>query len=248
MINSIFAGLALAGLSKLTAPKAPSERRLPKFDFDKETIAAMQARRDAQDPQMRAVLEQNYKTALALTRGDIPEEVQQTIRTTMAENASTRGLSPAQFTRINAQALGATQMDMMERGRILTQTLDAIRSSEWAVAADSALGKANRQFEAFALSERQRMATYQQQSAENASMWNMLGTGVFSGLETRNNNEQRALDRQFYADMYKTSGGASAPVRRDFFASYAGLAPARPKPRPTSTSSFGSLRYNDGSF
>lgn len=215
MLNALFAGLGMAAVSKLTAPKAPKAAALPAFDFDKETIAAMQARRESQDPQIRAILDQNYKTALTLSRGDIPDEVQRTIRSTMAENASTRGLSAAQFTRINAQALGATQMQMMAQGAQLTQTLETIRNNEWAVASDSALAKANRQYEAFALSEQQRMARYNQKSAEHSSLFSMLGTGVFAAVETSETNKQRDLDRKFYGDLYKQNSVGSKP--------YAGL-------------------------
>ena len=182
MISSLLAGLVMGGISKITAPKAPKARPLPAFDFDKATLDALTSRRNAQDPQVRGLLDQQYKNALSLSRGEIPKEIQQAIRMTTAESASTRGLSAAQATNLKASTIGQTQLSLMAEGAQLTKTLETIRNNEWAVAADSALGQANRQFEAYSLSESARMGVYQNKIASHNSMWSMIGTGVFAGL------------------------------------------------------------------
>ena len=207
MIEMALAGIGMGLMSKLTAPKAPSIRGPRPFDFDKATLESMRTRREQQDPQLRKIMEQNYKTALSLSRGDIPEEVQRTIRRTMAESASTRGLSAAQATRLTSRALGTTQMQLMKAGEEMTKTLTAIRDNEWALASDSAMSQANRMFEAYAIGVKNKVAAWQQKSKEHASFWELAGKGVFAGLSSQRPKKYGDIDFRV-----TDSGGTYGPV------------------------------------
>jgi hypothetical protein len=182
MISSLLAGLGMFGMSKLTAPKAPKPTPMPLVDFNRETVEAMQARRDAQDPQMRGLMEQQYRTALSMSRGELPDEIQRSIRQTVAEASGTRGLSADQAVRLRASEIGQTQLQMMQQGEQMTRTLAAIRDSEWAVASGSALSKANQAFAAWSAREQARMGAYQEKAADHRSFWSMMGTNMYMGL------------------------------------------------------------------
>jgi len=178
--TTIMAGLGLTALDRLTAPKAPSARPLPPFDFSKETGEALAARRKLQDPRQQQLTARLRENAAMFLRGELPAEVKQTIKRTVAQASTARGLSAGQTARLTARELGMNQLALMERGAQLVQTLDTIRNNEWAVASDSALSKANRLFEAYTISENARLAGYAVRAKQHASLFKNLGTALFA--------------------------------------------------------------------
>lgn len=176
--SALLSSLALGGIAKLTAPKVPKARPAPSFDFDKETAEALAARRASEDPQLRELYDQQRKTALSLSRGELPAEVEQTLRRIAAENTTMRGLSAEQGTRLTARALGLTQLDYQKQGAELTKLVDTIRQAEWTTAADSALSKANMMFTNYANRERYRLAAWEQEAKGHTSLFSGLISGV----------------------------------------------------------------------
>jgi len=174
LVASLLSGLAVGALGNLTAPKLPSAAPTPDIDIDEETLRIRKLRQESMDPQLLAAREQVTSTALSLARGDIPQEIEDTLRRVAAENAMTRGLSADQTTRLTARALGQTQLDIMARGQALTASLEQMADTEWSIAADSALGKANQMFEAYALKESQKLAQWTQDSKAHTSFWGGL--------------------------------------------------------------------------
>jgi hypothetical protein len=182
LVQALLASVALGTVSRATAPRMPAAAAPPQIDLDAETLKARETRRAASDPNLLEALRQQGQTALTLSRGELPPEIEATIRRVSAENAVTRGLSPGQTTRMTAQAMGQTQLQMMERGAALTQSLQQIADTEWAVAADSALGKANQFFEAYSIKETQKLAKWTQQSKEHGNFWGGLTQMATMGM------------------------------------------------------------------
>lgn len=175
--TSLLSGLALTGISKLTEPEYPGASKAPEFDFTEETAKELAARRETQDPQLRDLYEQTRTTALSLSRGEIPVEIERTLRRVAAENTTMRGLSAEQGTRLTAQALGKTQLELMQQGAQLTQLVESIDRAEWNTAADSALSRANLLYTNYANQEKAKLAAYMTEAQSHKALF----TGLISG-------------------------------------------------------------------
>lgn len=174
LLTSMITGLGIGAVSSVFRPDMPDPAPPPDVDIAGETLKAREARRRAADPTLLDSLEQNRRTALSLSRGEIPDEIESTVRRVAAENAVTRGLSADQATRMTARDLGVNQLALMKEGYALSEALQSIENTEWAVAQDSALGRANQMFEAHAMSENARLARWQQESKQHSAFWGGL--------------------------------------------------------------------------
>jgi len=219
LVTALLSGLGVAAVGRMFEPDFPDARSAPDFDFDAETARSLEERKQSEDPQLRDLLTQQTKNALSLSRGELPAEVEATLRRVAAENTVLRGLSSEQGTRLTTQAIGVSQLDAMKRGSELTQLLEHIQQNEWTTAADSALSKANLLFTNYATQEKYRLAKWQQKATSHNALFTGLATGVAAG----------ALDMQ---DPTWARGGFGESPDADWTAGRGGVVPY-PKAKPT---------------
>lgn len=194
----------------LTRPKMPSQGSFTPLDVEAETRKILANRETLRDPRLSAALAQQASTALSLSRGEIPKEVQEQVRQVAAENALRGGLSGDQASRLTARDLGLTSLDMMKRGEGLTAQLEEIRMNNLNSAYDSALGKANQLYEKFVTTEQYKMAKYQEKARQHDAFW--------SGLTTMGVAAASAYGAEQTAKQARYDARMEAQATRDFIA------------------------------
>jgi hypothetical protein len=183
--------------SALTKPKMPKQGAFTPLDIEAETRRILANREALRDPRLTAAMQQESVTALSLSRGEIPKEVQQQVRQAAAEGAVSAGLSADQFSRLTARDLGTTSLAMMKEGAALTAQLESIRLNNVGMAYDSALGKANQLYEQYVGAEQYKMAKYQEKARSHDAFWSSLtsmGTAAAGAYATERTATQARID------------------------------------------------------
>lgn len=208
----LFAGLGTMALGKLTEPKAPKATPFTPVDLQKETTDIFNQNEAMKPAENRQATAAAWTSALALSRGQLPEDVQKMVRQSAAESAANIGLSGDQATRLTARNLGLTSLDAMAQGQKMAAQLETMRDNDWAVAQNSALSKANQLFESWSVAEQNKMNRYAMKLQSHQQF--------FSGLTTLATSAATAYAQSDFLtkqqDKYLASTAAAAAEDRQF--------------------------------